>query len=94
MASDTVERLASNAWFTLIGRGSMVVGFALLAYLGRTLVEVQSDLKVLTNTVALNMSDRYRGIDAQRDLQIRDIKIDALKSRIDELAVSVNRIQK
>ncbi len=91
MASESVEKLASNAWFTIVGRGAMIAGLALIAYMGRMLIEVQTDLRVLTKVVELNMADRYRGIDATRDFQIRDIKIEALKTRIDDLATTVAR---
>jgi len=83
--NDIAEKAASNAWFMIIGRSAMIGTLALVGWNLQATGTLQTDVKVLTNTVNFTMSDRYRGEDARRDLQLRDIKIDALSTRLSDL---------
>jgi hypothetical protein len=82
---DIAEKAASNAWFTIVGRSAMIATMALAGWLLQAVGTLQTDVKVLTNTVNFTMTDRYRGEDAKRDLSLRDIKIDALDQRMRDL---------
>ena len=92
--NDIAEKAAANAWFTIVGRSAMVATLGVTAWLVQGQISVQTDLKVLTNTVSLNMSDRYRGDDARRDFQLRDLKIEILQMRLSDLEheVRANKI--
>ena len=83
--NDIAEKAAANAWFTIVGRSAMVATLGVTAWLVQGQISVQTDLKVLTNTVGLNMADRYRGDDARRDFQLRDLKIEILQMRLSDL---------
>ena len=83
--NDLVEKAAANAWFMLIGRGAVVVTLAIASWMGLAIIALQSDVKVLSTTVALGMSDRYRADDARRDFQLRDLRIDVLTMRLSDL---------
>ena len=83
--NDIAEKAASNAWFTIVGRSAMVATLGVTAWLVQGQIAVQTDLKVLTNTVSFNMADRYRADDARRDFQLRDLKIETLQTRLSEL---------
>lgn len=80
-----VEQLATNVWFLLFGRAAAVVALPLIAYLGKTVLDMQSDVRVLNATIGFSMGDRYRGSDAARDLKLRDLEIDTIKTRLNEL---------
>ncbi len=92
--NDIVEKAAANAWFTLIGRGAVVATLAIASWMGLAIIALQSDVKVLSTTVALGMSDRYRADDARRDFQLRDLRIDTLAMRLSDLEheVRANKI--
>lgn len=72
------------------------IGLPLFIYIGGGALNAITDLKdkqatmsaqlqVLQATISLQMTDRYRGDDARRDFQLRDIRIDANKDRIERL---------
>lgn len=82
---DKAERLAANAWFTNIGRAAAITALPLLAYMGKMIIDVQADVRVLNATISLNMSDRYRGSDALRDFKVRDLELEFLKTRLTEI---------
>jgi hypothetical protein len=79
------ERLAANAWFTNIGRAAAIAGLPLLGTMGWMIIDVRSDVRVLSAQVTLGMTDSYRGADATRDLKFRDLEIDTLKHRVDQV---------
>lgn len=79
------ERLASNVWFMLIGRAAAIAVLPLLAYLGKAVLDMQGDVRVLNATIGFSMGDRYRGSDAARDFKLRDLEIDTLKARVSEI---------
>ena len=79
------QDLASNAWFTIIGRTAMLGTMGLVGWQLQAVGTLQTDVKVLTTTVSFTMSDHYRGEDAKRDLSLRDIKIDGLEVRLRDL---------
>ena len=58
---------------------------ALVGWLLQAVGTLQTDVKVLTNTVNFSMTDRYRGDDAKRDFAIRDLKLDALDQRLRDI---------
>jgi|SRR5882672_3189626 len=80
--NDIAEKAAANAWFTIIGRGAMLATMGLASWLLQAVGTLQTDVKVLTNTVSFTLSDRYRGDDAKRDFQLRDLRIDVLAERL------------
>jgi hypothetical protein len=95
-----VQRVADDVWFRLAARGAMLIlgfiGLPLFIYIGGGALNAITDLKdkqatmsaqlqVLQATISLQMTDRYRGDDARRDFQLRDIRIDANKDRIERL---------
>jgi len=75
---------ASNA-LQSIAPLAMMGTMGLVGWLLQAVGTLQTDIKVLTNTVNFSMTDRYRGDDAKRDLTIRDLKIDALDQRLRDL---------
>ena len=83
--NDIAEKAASNAWFTIVGRTAMLGTMALVGWLLQSVGGLQTDVKVLTNTVNFSMTDRYRGDDAKRDFQLRDLKLEALAARLADL---------
>jgi len=92
--NEIVEKAAANAWFTLIGRGAMIATLGVASWMVLAIIALQSDVKVLSTTVGLGMSDRYRADDARRDFQLRDLKLDVLTMRLSDLEHEVrsNRI--
>lgn len=80
-----IEQLATNVWFLLLGRAAALLALPLLAYFGKIVLDVQSDVRVLNATIGFSMGDRYRGTDAARDLKLRDLEIDTIKARLNEL---------
>lgn len=58
---------------------------ALVGWLLQAVGTLQTDVKVLTNTVNFSMTDRYRGDDAKRDFAIRDLKLEALDQRLRDI---------
>lgn len=80
-----VEKLASNAVFTVAGRGAMLLAVPILIWMGSTLVGIQLEVAVLKSTVELGASDRYRGADAIRDSRLVQNQIDDLKRRVEVL---------
>ena len=88
------EKAAANAWFTIIGRGAMVASLGLVSWMALAVITLQTDVKVLTNTVNFTMTDRYRGDDARRDFQLRDLRIETLTMRLSDLEheVRANKI--
>jgi hypothetical protein len=92
--NDIVEKAAANAWFTLIGRGAVVATLAIASWMGLAVISLQSDVKVLSNTVALGMTDRYRADDARRDFQLHDLRVETLAMRLSDLEheVRANKI--
>src|SRR5712671_4838715 len=83
--NDIAEKAASNAWFTILGRTAMLGTVALVGWLLQSVGALQTDVKVLTNTVNFSMTDRYRGDDAKRDFQLRDLKLEALAARLSDI---------
>lgn len=79
------ERIVTNVWFTLLGRAAALAALPLLAYMGKIILDVQGDVRVLNATIGFSMSDRYRGSDAARDLKLRDLEIDTIKQRLSEI---------
>ncbi len=96
--NEIAEKAASNAWFTIVGRGIMiltpVIVVPLLGWVGQSLIALNTKVEVLGNTVSFAMTDRYRADDARRDFQLRDLRIDTLTMRISDLEheVRANRI--
>lgn len=82
---ERAEKLAANVWFTNIGRAAAIAALPLLAYMGKMIIDVQSDVRVLNATISMGMGDRYRSSDAGRDFKLRDLELDTLKSRVSEL---------
>lgn len=82
---DGAEKVATNAWFMLVGRAAMVITLPVLAFLGLAIVSLESDVKVLTAIVNVQLSGIYHVTEAQRDFLIRDARIDVLKDRIDAI---------
>lgn len=80
-----IEQLATNVWFLLLGRAAALLALPLLAYFGKIVLDVQSDVRVLNATIGFSMGDRYRGTDAARDLKLRDLEIDTIKARLSEV---------
>lgn len=80
-----IEQLATNVWLLLLGRAAAVAALPLLAFLGKTVFDVQGDVRVLNATIGFSMSDRYRSSDAARDFKLRDLEIDTVKARLNEL---------
>ncbi len=83
--TDAAEKAAANVWFTIVGRTFSVLAIPVTGWMIVTLVQLKTDVQVLTATVNFNMSDRYRGDDARRDLQLRDLRITTLETRLQEL---------
>ncbi len=83
--TEAAEKMASNVWFALVGRAAMLLVIPILVWMGATLIQVKTDIQILAATVASNMSDRYRADDARRDLQLRDLRITTLETRLQEL---------
>ncbi len=83
--NDLAEKAAANAWFTIAGRGAMLATLGIASWIVASVIGLQSDIKVLSTTVALGMSDRYRADDARRDFQLRDLRIDTLAMRLSDL---------
>ena len=96
--NEIAEKAASNAWFTIVGRGIMiltpVIVVPLLGWVGQSLIALNTKVEVLGNTVNFAMTDRYRADEARRDFQLRDLRIDTLTMRISDLEheVRANRI--
>lgn len=80
-----VEKLASNALFTVAGRAAMIIALPIMAFMGKTLIEIQIEVSVLKATVESQMNDRYRGTDAVRDQRVMQLQIDDAKRRIEVL---------
>jgi len=80
--TDIAEKAASNAWFTIVGRSAMLGTMAIAGWLLQAVGTLQTDVKVLTNTVTFTMADRYRSDEAKRDFALRDLRIDALLERL------------
>lgn len=78
-----VDKLASNAVFTVAGRAAMILALPVLAFMGRTLIEIQIEVSVLKATVEAQMTDRYRATDAVRDLRATQLQLDNLNRRIE-----------
>ncbi|SRR5229473_1247372 len=91
---DVAEKVASSALFTIVGRSAMLGTMGLVAWLLQAVGTLQTDVKVLTNTVNFTMTDRYRGDDARRDFQLRDLRIETLTMRLSDLEheVRANRL--
>jgi AraC-like DNA-binding protein len=83
--NDIAEKAAANAWFTIVGRTAMVATLGVTGWLVQGQIAVQTDLKVLANTVNFSMQERYRADDARRDFQLRDLKIDTIAMRLSDL---------
>lgn len=81
------NEVVESAWFTLIGRAASVVALPVLGWLAVLVINLNADVRVIKATIELQMSDRYRGVDAGRDFKLRDIEIDGLKSRVTNLEV-------
>ena len=96
--NDIADKAAANAWFTIVGRGVMIltpiVVVPLLGWVGTNLIALNTKVEVLGNTVSFAMTDHYRADDARRDFQIRDLRIDYLTMRLSDLEHEVrsNRI--
>ena len=92
--NDIVEKAAANAWFTLIGRGAVVVTLGIASWMGLAIISLQTDVKVLSTTISLGMSDRYRADDARRDFLLRDLRLETLTMRLSDLEheVRANRL--
>jgi len=96
--NDIAERTAANAWFTIVGRGVMiltpVIVIPLLGWAVQSLIALNTKVEVLGNTVNFGMTDRYRADDARRDFALRDLRIDTLTMRLSDLEheVRANRI--
>jgi hypothetical protein len=82
---DIAEKAAASAWFTIVGRSAMLGTMGLVGWLLQAVGTLQTDVKVLTNTVNFTMSDRYRGDDAKRDFALRDNRLDSYEARLREL---------
>lgn len=80
-----VDKLASNAVFTVAGRAAMIVALPVLAFMGKTLIEIQIEVSVLKATVESGMTDRYRATDAVRDMRATQLQIDNHNRRIEVL---------
>lgn len=95
---ERAERVADDVWFRLAARGSMLVlgfvGLPLGIYIsGGALASINElkkeqaamfvQLQVIQTTITLQMADRYKGDDARRDFQLRDLRIDNNKDRVD-----------
>lgn len=80
-----LDRAATNVYWTNIGRAAAVVTLLLVSYLAKAIIDVQSEVRVLTATISFGMSDRYRASDAARDFKLRDLEIDTIKARVTEL---------
>jgi hypothetical protein len=83
--NDIAEKAAANAWFTIAGRGAMIATLGIASWMVLAIIALQSDVKVLSTTVALGMTDRYRADDARRDFQLRDLRLETLTMRLSDL---------
>lgn len=80
-----IERIATNVWLMLLGRAAAIAVLPVLGYVVVTVISVQGDVRVLNATIGFSMGDRYRGSDAARDLKLRDLEIDTIKTRMTDL---------
>lgn len=91
--TDAADTIAENAFLKLIGRAGMVAALPVVlaggTWLGNTLwtlngeqARLSGQIAVLTSRIELQMSDRYRGADADRDFKLRDQKVIDLERRV------------
>lgn len=101
--TDKADQWAENAFLKLIGRVGMASAFPVLiasmSWLGSTLWSMNAEqgklagrIAVLTTTIELQMSGRYRDTDAARDFRARDQKDAEQDRRLDRLDVQVDRM--
>lgn len=103
-----VERVAEDVWFRLFARASMLllgfVGLPLITYIGNkalgSIDKLQLEqalqttkLEVLNATIQLNMADRYKGDDARRDFQLRDIRLKSIEDLAGKLERKIEIIE-
>lgn len=85
-------KLADNTALIMLGRVAAIITLPILAWGMHKLdaqadlvTKLSTDLQVLQATISINMSDRYRGSDANRDFQLRDLRLSGVEHRLDEI---------
>lgn len=102
--SASADRLAENAWFRLIGRGSMIVVAVLLPIIAKAVWDMKSEqaqfagevsgkIGILTIQIQSGMQDRYRSTDAKRDMDLQN-EINRNQNRmIERLQSRLDRVE-
>lgn len=101
--TDKADSIAENAFLKLIGRVGMASAFPVLiasmTWIGSAFWTLNTEqaklagrIAVLTNTIELQMSGRYRDSDAARDFKARDQKDQEQDRRLDRLDAQVDRL--
>lgn len=98
--TEKADDLSENGILKLAGRFLMLMSAPAMIWLGTTLwamngeqKTLSAELKALRETISLQMSGRYRDIDAVRDFQIRDQKNIELERRIGVVETRVDRLE-
>jgi len=102
--TDKADSIAENAFLKLIGRIGMASAFPVLVlvstWAGNTLWDMKAEqsklagkVDVLTERVSMQMEDRYRKSDADRDLRTRDQKDAEHDRRLDRLDQRIDRLE-
>jgi len=65
---------------------------AQLSQQGKAIEKLEKKFDKLNATVVNSMDDRYRGSDAEKDFEKRDVKIDKLQGKVSRLEVKMARI--
>lgn len=81
--NDIIEKAVSG--FSVLSQLAMVAALGVSGWVLQSVGSLNTKVEVLSATVSFNMSDRYRGEDAKRDLSLRDLKIESLDQRIRDL---------
>jgi ferredoxin-fold anticodon binding domain-containing protein len=92
-----LEKVATSTSLVIVGRVAGVVALPILGVVWSIVwnnqVEtknIAADVKVLTAVVNVQLSGVYHATEAQRDLSLRDARLDVMKDRLDGI---INRLE-
>lgn len=88
-----IEDATRSPWFQILGGISSAIAIPIILFLGKMLIDLQTEVKVLESTINYQLHDVYHGDDAKRDLAIRDLRIDLLQNRLGDLEHEVRKAQ-
>lgn len=91
-----VQQMSENAWLTIVGRFTVLLGVPIIIILiGWQLTKqdgVQESIAKLTTKIAVleskldtAASDQYHGVDAKRDFRYRDDQMKGMENHIENL---------